>query len=107
MARRCRAGRSERLPIMADDNVVNLGEVTGHGTMRTPEEMLLEVLEDTRNGAFKGYRKMLVLTLDEEDERFKVYWCQAGMKMSQCLTLCEVAKTIFLTEMNYIAEGGL
>jgi len=86
------------------DKVVELSKFSQNAAHRNPEQLLEEVLEYVREGAFKGFKKMLVLTLDEEDEQYKVYWCQAGMNMSQCLTLCEVGKVEFLKQMNYIPK---
>ena len=33
---------------------------------------------------------------------YEVSFVQAGMKMSECLTLCEISKSLFLEQMNYI-----
>ena len=87
---------------MSEKNVINLGEVSG--MHRSPEHMLLEALEEVRNGRWDNRKKMLVLTVDEENNSYRVNWMQAGMHMSQCLTMCEVAKALFLKEMNYIPE---
>ncbi|OEU65363.1 MAG: hypothetical protein BA863_01810 [Desulfovibrio sp. S3730MH75] len=64
---------------MKDDNVINMAEA-----------------------AFKDGKKLLVLALDEGDgSEYSISFIQSGMRMSQCLALCEAAKTLFLDEMGY------
>ena len=80
-----------------------LGQKAKNGKMLTPEMTLKECLNDIgKRGAFKNGKKLLVLALDDTEGKFSVSFSQAGMKMSECIALCEVGKTIFLTEMEYI-----
>lgn len=89
------------------DKVISLAEKTGDGCMHTAKQALEEALADLAEGEFlENHDKILVLALNDSDG-YDVRFIQAGMKMSQCLTLCEVAKTIFLSEMDYINRGGL
>jgi len=85
--------------------VVNLGKSANNGMVTSPETALTDALEAVKDksGAFAG-KKILILALDETDGNYHVHWMQAGMKMSQCLSLCEVAKIQFLTEMQYIPD---
>ncbi len=86
------------------DNIISMSKKTGDAGMSSPREVLEDALievEKKESGAFKDCQKLLVLALDDNDQ-YVVSFIQAGMKMSQCVALCEVAKTIFLTEMNYI-----
>jgi hypothetical protein len=87
---------------MSDDKVISMANKTGNAMMQTPEQALQVALTDIgKHGAFKEGKKLLILALDD-NEQYSVSFIQAGMKMSECLTLCEVAKTIFLTKMEYI-----
>jgi hypothetical protein len=75
------------------------------GTLQSPEQALQEAMKDIgQRGAFKSGKKLLILALDEgeNNDQYHVSFIQAGMKMSQCLTLCEVAKTLFLDQMGYL-----
>lgn len=48
----------------------------------------------------------IVITLDTGNcgEIYNVDWFQAGLEMSACVALCEVAKTTFLREMGFISD---
>jgi len=88
---------------MSDDNVISMADKTQNGTLQSPEQALQDALKDIgKHGAFKNGKKLLILALDDDDGQYSVSFIQAGMKMSQCLTLCEVAKTKFLAEMGYL-----
>lgn len=89
---------------MSDErNVISLAEKAKNGAMQTPKQALEDCISNIgEKGAFKEGKKLLVLALDDTSGNFSVSFVQAGMKMSECVTLCEVAKTIFLREMEYI-----
>lgn len=88
---------------MSDDNVISLAKKTDSAAFVSVEDALKEALADIgKNGAFKNGKKVLILAIDDTNENFDVSFIQAGMKMSQCVTVCEVAKTIFLRSMGYI-----
>ena len=91
---------------MSDKKVIKLADAANSGTHRSPENMLEEALKEVREGQWAGRKKALVITVDEEDDSYIVNWMQAGLKMSQCVSLCEVAKVKFLTEMNYVKENN-
>jgi len=87
-----------------DKKVVSLAKKSGSGKLRTPKEALEEALNYIdQEGAFKAGKKLLIICLDEgiKTDEYHVSWVQAGMKMSQCVTLCEVAKMSLLEEMGY------
>lgn len=89
---------------MSDDNVVSMANALCDGTLQTPEQALQDALKDIgQRGAFKHGKKLLILALDEgeQGDKYEISFIQAGMKMSQCVSLCEVAKSLFLSEMNY------
>ena len=85
------------------DKVISMSERMNDGTLQTPRQALEDALEDIgKNGAFKEGRKLLILSLDDTQDNYSVTFIQAGMRMSECMALCEVSKTIFLKEMEYI-----
>ena len=86
--------------------IISIADAAGSGTHRSPENMLEEALKEVREGSWEGRKKMIVITVDEDDDSYIVNWMQAGMRMSQCMALCEVAKVKFLTEMNYIKPNN-
>ena len=84
------------------DNITCLGQKTGDAGMTSPRMALKDAMDSLGEaGAFRDGKKLLVLGLDDTSENFAVSFIQAGMTMSQCVALCEVAKSIFLKEMNY------
>lgn len=82
--------------------IVNLSERSDNAAHRSPEQLLKDALTYIEEGRFDGVKKMLILTVDEQDEQYRVHWMQAGMKNSECVALCETGKINFLTEMNYV-----
>jgi len=85
------------------ENVISLAKKTNDGTMQTPEQALKDCLDNLigKHGAFEKGKKILILSLDDDDG-YNISFVQAGMKMSECVTLCEISKTLFLEEMNYL-----
>ena len=87
---------------MSWDHVVELADVANNGCMWSPQQALNSALQDVgHRGAFKCGKRLLVLALDDSDGDYNISFVQAGMSMSECLALCEVAKTVFLAEMGY------
>ncbi len=83
-------------------NVISLSDRTNNGGYSSPESVLRDTLNEIgKRGAFKNGKKLLILALDDTDENFEVSFIQAGMKMSECMAVCEVAKSIFKKNMNY------
>ena len=88
---------------MSNDKLVKLADKTNNGFMSTIEDSLKDALKATgEKGAFANGKKVLILALDDRDENYSISFIQGGMKMSECVGLCETAKIIFLSEMNYI-----
>ncbi len=88
----------------ANNTVVSMAEKLRDGTLQSPEQALRAAINDLgKFGAFKNCKKLLILALDESDDQFYISFNQAGMRMSECLALCEVAKTKFLKEMKHIS----
>lgn len=85
------------------EKIITLAEKSGNGKNWSIEDALKSAIDDIgKNGALKNGKKVLILALDDTDKNFSVSFIQAGLNMSQCLTVCEVAKTIFLQQMGYI-----
>jgi len=84
-------------------NVESMASKANNGTMQTPEDALKDALSSIgKEGSFKEGKKLLILSLDETDGDYAISFIQAGMKMSECLTLCDIAKIVFLEQMNYV-----
>ena len=84
-------------------NIESIGRASGDGTMMRPEDTLKDALDSIgKEGSLKNGNKVLVLALDDTHENFNITFFQAGMTMSQCLAVCETAKSIFLREMGYL-----
>jgi len=84
------------------EKVISMSKKASNGVMMSPEDALRDALSCIRkDGAFEKGKKLIVLAVDDTDGDYSVSFIQAGMTMSQCIALCEVAKSIFLSEMNY------
>ena len=87
------------------DKLISMADRLNNAKFATPENALREALLDIGvRGAFKEGKQLLVLALDRgsKDDKYSISFVQAGMSMSDCIGLCEIAKTLFLTEMEYI-----
>ena len=82
-------------------NVADIGLHSGNGKMTSPINCLKDVIKCIEDGDISP-NKILVITLNSKDDTYATSWHQAGMKMSDCLALIEVAKVRFLQEMEYI-----
>ena len=88
---------------MSNDKIVNMADKTKDATKWTPIQALNYAVKDIGdNGSLEKGKKILIISLDDTDENYDVGFTQAGMTMGECIALCEVAKAIFLTKMNYI-----
>ena len=84
--------------------VINMAEKTGDSSFSSPKQALEEAIlciGNEKEGAFNKGKKLLILCLDDTDGQYKINFINAQMKMSECVSLCEVAKHLFLSEMNY------
>ena len=82
---------------------IKLAGKTNNGFMSTIEDSLKDALSEVgKRGAFENGKKVLILALDDTDGNYSISFVQGGMKMSECLGLCETAKSIFLNEMGYL-----
>ena len=88
---------------MSDDKVIRIAEALDDAKKLTPEQALDIARRDIgKREAFKDGKKLLILALDDTDGGYSVSFVQAGMKMSECNNLCDIASTIFKREMGYI-----
>lgn len=86
------------------EKIISMAEKADDAAFQSPEQTLEISLNDIgKYGAFKNGKKLLVLCLDESEGNYSISFNQAGMKMSECVSLCEVAKIIFLEQMGYIS----
>ena len=83
-------------------SVTNIGDKGESSMMFSPEQTLKNALESIgKEGAFKKGTKLLVLCVDDTDAEYNISYHQCGMKMSECITLTEVSKTLFKNQMGY------
>jgi len=71
--------------------VKSLGEYKNDATMMRPEDALHGALDDIASGVVTP-TKVLVILLDDRDGMYAARFVQSGMKMSECVALCEVMK---------------
>ena len=84
------------------EKITRISNKGNSSMMSSPEQALQDALDYIgKKGAFKEGKKLLVLCLDESNGEYIISYVQAGMKMSECATLCEIAKSSFLKEMGY------
>lgn len=89
----------------ASSNVVSMAEATGDGTLCSPRDALEDVIKDMDTGGpLRHCKKVVILSLEDTDDQYKVSFTQAGMRMSECISLCEIAKCVFKKQMGYIPE---
>jgi hypothetical protein len=80
-------------------SVTNLGEHSQDGRHWGVEQTLVDALEEVRRGERKG-SKVIVLFLDDGENKFDFGFRQGGMKASQIIALLEYAKAHFIHEMS-------
>jgi len=83
--------------------VIRMADSSGDSFHDTPLSLLQEAIKDITEDRSNLARcnKLLILGLNTEDDMFDVSFMQARMRMSECVTLCTAANTIFLREMGY------
>jgi len=82
--------------------VINLIDKKNDGNLWSPEQALQQTINDHGEGEpLEGRRKILILSLDSNEDNYAVSFIQAGLKMSECVNLCEISKSIFKNEIGY------
>ena len=81
---------------------INLGDSLNDARYTSPAQALNDALERIgEEGAFKKGKKLLIICLDDSEDDYYISWIQAGMRMSECVALCECTKSMFKEEMGY------
>lgn len=85
------------------DNVINMANAGRNAMLQSSRQALEEAIIDIDNkrGAFAEGKKVLIIALDDSTGEYCISWIQAGMKMSECMALCDIAKGCFKGEMGY------
>jgi len=89
---------------MADkDNVVVLGWHADRASMMTPVQLLEEVVKELKDETSDVYntKKVIVLLLNDNENRFQVLFRQCGLKCSEMLSTVEVFKRTVFKLMGY------
>jgi len=84
------------------ENVTNLSDKTKNSKHWSAVQALEQAMHDhMTDGPMEDAKKVLILSLTEIDGQYKVNFTQAGMKMSECVALTEVSKSMILEHMGY------
>lgn len=87
---------------MDKTKVTRMADRSGKGSHSSIEDALTDALDFVgKKGAFEKGKKVLILALDDTQDNYSISFVQAGMKMSECNNLCDVAKEVFKDEMGY------
>jgi hypothetical protein len=87
----------------ANDRVINMAEKMQDSRLWTPEQVLDDVKKEIASGEIKA-KMLMVIYLDEDDDHYSPGFTQAGMRVSQIVSLCEAVKTLALQQMGLIAD---
>ena len=69
--------------------------------------MLHEAISDIESGKLPAQKAMLVVLYEGEDPKEETYdrtWRNAGLRMTECIALCELVKTSCIDAMYSDAE---
>lgn len=78
--------------------VFRLADKVESGKVWSIKDMLKDLVEDDER--LERYNKALVVLLDDRDGKYITGFSQAGMRMSECVLLCELGKEMFKGEMG-------
>lgn len=84
-------------------------EKTGDATQRSPQHCLESVLArlgKPKERAFSNGGKVVVIMLDDNEDRYDISWEQAGMRMSEIIALLRASEVLFMQEMGLITTPG-
>ena len=82
------------------NNVLDLGKITNDAAFSEPRRLLMDMADDLESGKL-SYNKIAVLYLDDTNGNYNARFSQAGMSMSQMISLCEIIKMMCLKEMGF------
>jgi len=80
-------------------NIIDLSKKTNNGTFASPEQLLNNNIDWSRDNP--EFDKVLILKLNPVDDLYDVSFSQCGMTMSECVALCDIGKGILKSEMGY------
>ena len=81
--------------------VTNIAEKTNSSMSFSPVMSLEDAIKElSPGGKLENSKKSLVLTLNDDDQ-YTVHYFNSGMKASECVALCDIAKNIFKADMDY------
>jgi hypothetical protein len=80
--------------------VIRLDKKAGTSN-RTVKQLLSDELSEWEEWEDSPPNKAIILYLSDSGGNYTVRWSQAGMKMSECISLCEIGKDRFKEEMGY------
>ena len=83
------------------NNIKSMANASGDSRHTDAKETMRATLSEFEDGELKNHKKVLILALNEDNGSYDVAFRQAGMNMSECISLCEVIKPLFLEEMGY------
>ncbi len=74
--------------------ITSIGYLKNDATLISPEECLRDCLENDirKRGAFKECKKLIVIGLDDNDDKYSWSFNQAGMSASEIIALLEITK---------------
>ena len=74
--------------------MINLATELQDGTKQSPETCLRDCLENDigKERAFKSAKKLIIIALDDTEGQYDTSWNQAGMKVSEIISLLETVK---------------
>ena len=84
-------------PVTRIDRFAN----TGHRSVKQLLEDELERHDDKEWPEEERYNKAVIIYLDDRDGSYHTGFAQAGLKMSECVALCEIGKDRFKKEIFY------
>lgn len=85
--------------------IIHLSEKLQDARLWSPEQCLLNALETLKEEP--RFNKVLILFLNDQDEQnpdgnnnpYDVSWSQAGMSLSECVSLCAVGQQLFTDDL--------
>jgi len=82
-------------------NVTLMATRANNANTWLPLDALFAAVQEVEDplSAMSKAKKMMILALNDADESYHMRFMQAGMCMSECVVLCDVAKTTFMRKL--------
>ena len=81
-------------------NIIDLSEKTGLSKHWSPEDALAKAQEYAKEGGkWHGRKKIIILSINQEEEVYEVSEVRAGMRNSEAIMALEYVKASLLLEM--------